>query len=146
MRAIASLTGNNIAGTVVFTQRGELAVIECNLRGVTDGLHGLHVHEFGDMSQGCESMGPHFSLEPHRHGGRMTSERHTGDLGNVLSKNGRVRQRLVAKIQVAHILGRGLVLHANADDLGRGSWPDSGTTGHSGSRIACGIIALAEPK
>ena len=42
------------------------------------------------------------------------------------------------------IVGRSVVIHADEDDLGRGSFPDSTTTGHSGARIACGVIGLAD--
>ncbi|VDM29127.1 unnamed protein product [Toxocara canis] len=38
------------------------------------------------------------------------------------------------------ILGRTIVVHQNADDLGRGGSPLSNTTGNAGGRIACGII------
>lgn len=38
------------------------------------------------------------------------------------------------------IIGRGLVIHNNSDDLGKGGTPDSLTTGNSGSRIACAVI------
>ena len=40
------------------------------------------------------------------------------------------------------VVGRALVLHADADDLGKGGYPDSLTTGHAGARIACGVIGL----
>jgi Cu-Zn family superoxide dismutase len=36
------------------------------------------------------------------------------------------------------------VVHSQVDDLGRGNFPDSKTNGHSGSRVACGVIGLVE--
>ena len=39
---------------------------------------------------------------------------------------------------------RSVILHADEDDLGRGGFPDSKTTGHAGARIACGVIGIAE--
>jgi len=33
-----------------------------------------------------------------------------------------------------------VVIHADADDLGRGGHPLSATTGNAGARIACGEI------
>ena len=30
--------------------------------------HGLHIHESGDMSRGCESMGPHYNPFNVNHG------------------------------------------------------------------------------
>lgn len=36
------------------------------------------------------------------------------------------------------------IVHADEDDLGRGGFPDSKTTGHAGARIACGVIGIGE--
>ena len=43
------------------------------------------------------------------------------------------------------VIGRSYVLHADEDDLGRGGFSDSKTTGHAGARIACGVIGLSGP-
>lgn len=31
------------------------------IKGLSQGLHGFHVHDKGDLSQGCDSAGPHFN-------------------------------------------------------------------------------------
>ena len=36
-------------------------------------------------------------------------------------------------------------VHADPDDLGKGGFPDSLTTGHAGGRLACGVIGFARP-
>ena len=41
------------------------------------------------------------------------------------------------------VIRRSFVLHADEDDLGRGGFSDSKTTGHAGARIACGVIGLS---
>ena len=41
------------------------------------------------------------------------------------------------------VIGRSYVLHADEDDLGRGGFSDSKTTGHAGTRMACGVIGLS---
>ncbi len=38
------------------------------------------------------------------------------------------------------IVGRGVVVHQDKDDFGKGGTPDSLTTGNAGNRIACGVI------
>ena len=119
------------------------------------GLHGMHVHEKGLGVNGqvleCEAMGPHFNPTQEDHGGTFRSDRnphrHLGDLGNVVaSDNGLVRQKFLVEdisLDPQHpfsIIGRGLVIHLHKDDLGQGTHSDSKTTGHSGPRIACGVI------
>ena len=42
------------------------------------------------------------------------------------------------------IIGRSIVIHENPDDLGKGGYPDSKTTGHAGKRIACGVIGYSK--
>ena len=41
------------------------------------------------------------------------------------------------------VIGRSCVVHEKEDDLGMGNHPDSLTTGNSGKRVACGVIALS---
>ena len=38
------------------------------------------------------------------------------------------------------VLGRAVVIHERADDLGRGETNESKRSGNSGARIACGVI------
>jgi Cu-Zn family superoxide dismutase len=43
------------------------------------------------------------------------------------------------------VIGRAFVVHKDFDDLGLGPYPDSKTTGHSGARVACGVIGISGP-
>ena len=40
------------------------------------------------------------------------------------------------------MIGRSVVVHAGEDDLGKGRFKDSKITGHSGRRLACGVIGI----
>ena len=97
--AICLLNGNNkdvLNGEVVFSQRmgpvdqdklHQSTLISASFNNLKTGLHGFHIHEFGDLSKGCDSAGPHFNPFKKKHGGPGNTERHVGDMGNVESKN-----------------------------------------------------------
>lgn len=60
------LTGDDtIAGTVHFTQNGcgEPVLVQVNVTGLNYTGHGFHIHETGDLSQGCASLAAHYN--PH---------------------------------------------------------------------------------
>ncbi|KAF7991776.1 hypothetical protein HCN44_010577 [Aphidius gifuensis] len=139
------LKNNNIQGVVRFVQANENCIIDGTIDGLTPGKHGLHVHECGDISKGCESVGDHFNPYNSPHGApeNDANHRHVGDLGNVEADNsGRARFRLQDKlIKVGDIIGRSLVITQNQDDLGNEANELSKIHGNSGDRIACGIIA-----
>lgn len=109
------------------------------------GFHGLHIHECGDISNGCESLGPHYNPRCARHGSPENDidERHAGDLGNIeADSNGRAKFRFTDRVvTVPEIIGRSIVVTANADDFGQGNDETSLVDGNSGKRLACGIIA-----
>ncbi|GLH04884.1 Superoxide dismutase [Cu-Zn] [Gryllus bimaculatus] len=150
--AVAMLGGTQgaslgpVRGVIRFHQMdNNKCIIDGTLDGLTPGWHGLHVHECGDISQGCESVGSHFNPGNTRHGGPgdEPEHRHAGDLGNIKADNsGRASFRLMDNIlKVQDIIGRSIVVTENEDDLGRGDHSASHVDGNSGTRLACGIIA-----
>jgi Cu-Zn family superoxide dismutase len=111
-------------------------------------FQGFHIHQFGDTTNGCTSCGGHFNPTGQTHGAPTDKTRHAGDLGNITADaNG------VAKVDILDthiplfgpqtIVGRAIVVHEKADDLGKGGNEDSLKTGNAGGRLACGIVALA---
>jgi Cu-Zn family superoxide dismutase len=107
----------------------------------------------GDLTKGCMSAGGHFNPANAPHGGPLDDAftRHAGDLGNIEADAEGVAEfemvDAMLSLQPASemsIIGRSVIVHADEDDLGRGSFPDSKTTGHAGARLACGVIGLAE--
>jgi Cu-Zn family superoxide dismutase len=119
------------------------------IHGLEPGLHGFHVHEFGDLSQGCQSAGEHFNPFNMEHGGPSDEIRHVGDLGNVVVDGyGVARINIVdnhvSLVGSTSVIGRALVVHTGDDDLGKGGHLDSKTTGHAGGRDGCGIIGIAQ--
>ncbi|KAJ6636369.1 Extracellular superoxide dismutase [Cu-Zn], partial [Pseudolycoriella hygida] len=147
IRAVAVLSGDVIEGTVHFTQDGcgQPVLIEVNMRGLNQSGHGFHIHETGDLSHGCTSLAAHYNPHEMDHAGPQDQVRHVGDLGNIFGDaNGlgqaRFTDNLISLAGPRNIIGRGVIIHLNIDDLGRGGHPDSLTTGNAGPRIACGVI------
>jgi Cu/Zn superoxide dismutase len=133
-------------GHVTFSQvENNLCCIECHLKDLVSGLHGLHAHEYGDLTKGCDSTCKHFNPENKEHGGPMGTNRHRGDFGNILvDKNGICEQKYMTNVNLHEIVGRGLVLHEDEDDLGLAQNDESKKTGNAGKRIACGVIGISQ--
>lgn len=113
-----------------------------------NSLHAFHIHEFGDLTDGCNTAGPHYNPNGKNHGGPLDEERHIGDLGNLKTdERGNTYIALTDKMISLYgehsVVGRSCVIHENEDDLGKGGHQDSKTTGNSGPRIACGVIGLS---
>jgi superoxide dismutase, Cu-Zn family len=130
-------------GTVTFTQAGDDKVkVAYDLKGLTPGTHGFHIHEKGDLSAAdFSSAGPHFNPTKHKHAGPETKERHAGDLGNVeADTSGNAKGTVTAEgLSIGSgaandIIGRSIVVHEKADDL------KSDPSGNSGARVAAGVI------
>lgn len=114
----------------------------CIVDGVVDGLspgqHGMHVHECGDVSRGCESLGDHYNPRQTQHGApdAEADKRHAGDLGNIeADPNGRAKFRFIDPIlTVPEIIGRSVVITEKPDDFGKGGNDQSLINGNSGDR------------
>lgn len=141
-RATLVSTGvGNARGIVVFEPAPDPAFmrVKVDLRGLSPGLHGLHIHQYGDCSDGASSAGKHLNPYDANHGGPQSSEHHVGDLGNVTAnKSGETNttlsfQHLTFKGE-ASIIGKAVVVHAGKDDL------TTSPAGRAGARIACGTI------
>ena len=117
--------------------------------GLKPGFHGIHIHEAGDLTDGCISACAHFNPFGKEHGGPHDNNRQVGDLGNLVAdKDGVAHFDLednLVKLRGKHsVIGRSIIVHADPDDLGRGGFPDSKTTGHAGGRLVCGVIGYAK--
>ncbi|KAN0009423.1 hypothetical protein ACTFIU_006713 [Dictyostelium citrinum] len=149
VRAICNVRGAGVIGTIIFSQDYEGSPVSLNgsISGLSSGLHGFHIHEFGDTSNGCLSAGGHFNPFHVDHGGPNSAIRHVGDLGNITSCSSTgvatvcIQDNIISLFGELSIIGRTLVIHANPDDLGLGGTPLSKTTGNAGGRVACGILA-----
>ena len=145
---MAHLNAQNITGSIYFTEFENGIRVHGTITGLTPGLYGFHVHELGDTST-CDATGPHFNPDGTAHGGRDHSVRHVGDFGNVQFVGNVASVDFLDDVITFRgrnsILGRGLVLHEQEDDLGLGNHETSLTTGNAGPRVACGTIGISSP-
>jgi Cu-Zn family superoxide dismutase len=137
--------GNKAHGVVTFTQSGSNVRVVAHIEGLTPGKHGFHVHEFGDCtSKDGSSAGGHFNPTNAQHGAPEAAQRHAGDMGNIeADQNGVAHLEYndpMAKLNgQGAIVGRGMIVHANPDDL------KTQPTGNAGGRLACGVVGVAKP-
>jgi Cu-Zn family superoxide dismutase len=148
-RAVAELKpteGSTVAGTVTFTAENGAVRVVAVVDGLEPGLHGFHIHEYGDCSApDAASAGGHFNPggTPHGAPDAPLEQRHAGDLGNVeADAAGKAHyERVDQVISLAgpnSIVGKAVIVHAQGDDL------TSQPTGDAGPRLACGVIQAQE--
>ena len=92
-----------------------------------NGLHQFHIHQTGDLSDGCTNLGPAYSI----------NGTYVGQLGNITAdENGEANVQLTfTTIELAgpySVLGRAMQFH----------WPIDDSPLSYGS-MACGVIGLA---
>jgi Cu-Zn family superoxide dismutase len=136
--------GNNVTGTVYFSRTPNGVQVTADVMGLDPGKHGFHIHEFGDCTApDGTSAGGHFNPQNQPHAGPDQAHRHVGDLGNIEADaggNGHYdRTDTLLKFDGRDsIIGRGVIVHAGADDL------VSQPSGNAGPRVACGVIGVAK--
>jgi len=145
LRATAALQptkGSKAFGEATFEEvDGKVRVVVFAQGLKPNAPHGFHIHEAGDCSSGDGmSTKGHFNPHAKPHGDPKSAERHAGDLPSLnAGKDGRAMIDVtVDAISIGKgpgdIVGRGLIIHAQADDY------KTQPTGNAGARIACGVI------
>ena len=142
MAVLSPTQGSTVHGVVVFVRKGGATLVNVNLSGFkADSTHGIHIHDTGDCTaRDASSAGGHFNPTSSEHAGPAAAKHHSGDLGNVAAdSNGEI----FTSFEIGDgafgtgqdsIIGRGLVVHADPDDL------KTQPAGNSGARVACGVI------
>lgn len=133
---------SNVTGMVTFERAENGSSITAEINGLSAGNHGFHIHQYGDCSASDgTSAGGHFNPEDMEHSARDAEKRHVGDMGNIESEGPNTTTTLNyvdSHISLEEIVGRGVIIHAGEDDL------TSQPSGAAGSRIACGVIGIAQ--
>jgi Cu-Zn family superoxide dismutase len=160
--AICVLDKNKpVTGIISFHQCSphDIVRVRFTLYGQPNQVHAIHIHEYGDTTDGCKSLGEHFNPYSQMHGSYLypNQGRHVGDLINNIrfDKYGQFffeyDDPLLSLMQNdrSYVVGRSVVIHGGIDDLGQGQGParkESLTTGNAGERINYGLIVLSKTK
>ena len=117
--------------------------------GMTEGLHGIHIHDWGDLSntETGTSTGPHYNPLDEIHGCYPT-ERKVGDMGNVIvnaTGDGYYAERsneLIFLDGSISVIGRATILHALEDNCVREEGPGGDLS--AGARIGFCVIGYEQ--
>jgi superoxide dismutase, Cu-Zn family len=140
--ALIPTKGNKARGVIELRQTKDGVCLTGKVTGLKPGLHGFHIHEYGDMRKPDGSAaGGHFNPGKTGHGGPQDKEHHAGDLGNIEANQDGVAQVDITApwLKLHFVIGRSIVVHAGEDDL------ESQPSGDAGPRVAMGVIGIAEP-
>ncbi len=136
--------GNQTAGTLTFATVDGRVQATGSVTGLEGGgEHGFHVHEKGDCSApDGTSAGGHFNPASTDHGRVGQGVHHAGDSDNItVGADGVAQVRTwldgvtIGDGAATDIVGKGVIVHAKADDY------TTQPTGDAGDRLACGVIA-----
>jgi superoxide dismutase, Cu-Zn family len=143
--AIMKDTKGTTVGLATFTEEiGGLVRINVNVRGLTPGLHGIHIHNTGSCTgPSFTSAGEHYNPLGKEHGLNNTKGSHAGDLPNLeVGEDGMVHMNVTTDLVTLSpgpttlftANGTSLVIYADPDDQ------MANPSGNSGGRIICGVI------
>lgn len=133
-------------GTVRLVQTRYGLVFEPELKGLTPGLHGFHVHEKPSCAPAEQNgamvaalgAGGHFDPAATKTHGTPWGEGHLGDLPPLyVAPDGSATQPVLApRLKLADVQQHSLMVHAGGDNHADHPAP----LGGGGARIACGVI------
>lgn len=137
----------SVYGQVLFKQSGpqEKLTVMFRLHGLPQSAthsRAIHIHQYGDLSEGCTSTGGHYNPFGVNH------PNHPGDFGNFMAPKGRIRRSVESSATLyggLAALGRAVVIHEKEDDLGQGQDAGSLLHGNAGGRLACCVIGISPP-
>jgi Cu-Zn family superoxide dismutase len=109
----------------------------------------MHIHEFGDLSEGGNTTGEHFNPTRQVHGGNNDKTKHLGDLGNIKANEKGFAYSAFSNQEISlfgenSIMGRSVVIKEKVNDLGKKERAKSKKIGNSGKAIAFGVIGFSD--
>jgi len=131
-------------GTLTIAETGTGLATTGTLRGLTPGVHGIHIHAVGRCEPPFQTAGGHWNPLMRKHGVENPDGPHAGDMQNiVVGSDGTATVSVttpMGTLRGANGLldtdGASVVVHAAADDY------KTDPSGNSGARVACGVVRV----
>ena len=142
--AVAQMSGpdGSPMGSVTLEQGPLGLLVSAELRGLSPGAHGFHIHTVGTCEPDFSAAGGHFAPDGKEHGLMNAAGAHAGDLPNIhATADGDARadfftSRMTladgAATSVFDSDGSAVIVHAKPDSYAA----EAG----AGDRVACGVI------
>lgn len=128
-------------GTVQVQTAASGTLFTVELRGVSEGWHGFHIHGAGDCSASdFSSAASHAAHQGEGHGYLSDKGPHEGDLPNIwVGESGQGKAQFFkegyGEKHMAGKSGSAFILHEGPDDY------KTDPAGGAGGRVACGVIS-----
>jgi Cu-Zn family superoxide dismutase len=133
-------------GTVTIKETAEGLELDTNLKGLSPGEHGFHLHENGSCAPADkdgtptagQAAGGHYDPEGTKAHKGPGGGGHSGDLPKVqVDEKGNANVKLkVPGLKLADAGGKALMIHEGGDNYSDTPKP----LGGGGARIACGVV------
>jgi len=142
--AVLRNTSGEVIGFARFTEDATGRVhVNAHVKGISPGLHGIHIHAIGACSPDFSAAGGHHNPFNTQHGLENREGPHAGDLPNLVVNEAGVGHLNTTTDLVTLAAGPSTLFDANGSALVIHADPDdqiTHSTGNSGGRIACGVI------
>jgi superoxide dismutase, Cu-Zn family len=142
------VTGAEVGWASLVEDGSGIVHVNVHVKGLTPGLHGIHIHSVAACSPTFAAAGGHYNPLGRLHGLANPSGAHAGDLPNLIVNGDGIGHLNATTDRVtlrngpttlfdttANAIGSAFIIHANEDDQ-----VTDATNGGSGARIACGVI------
>ncbi|RVV97687.1 superoxide dismutase family protein [Mesobaculum littorinae] len=136
--ALMNTEGEEIGTATLEETASGLTHVTIEAEGISEGIHGVHIHETGDCGDGdFSAAGGHLAGDMEH--GLVEGGPHPGDLPNAHVQSDGVLAMEAFKSDLDWDMlmdddGAAFVIHAGADDY------ESQPSGDAGDRVACGVF------
>ncbi|MCE9789530.1 superoxide dismutase [Cu-Zn] SodC [Shewanella chilikensis] len=145
--SLLSADGPSPIGSISLSDTAYGLVLTPNLKQLTPGVHGFHVHQNGSCDTSSKdgktvlggAAGGHFDPDGSgKHGYPWTDDNHKGDLPPLyVDADGMAYTPVLApRLKLADVKGKALMIHMGGDNHSDHPAP----LGGGGARMACGVI------